>query len=61
MKYEPPKLIEFSDPIEQSKGLCATGSIDIAECDGHGMSASGDCWGDGVSAGGGCLNGGGGS
>lgn len=54
LKYEPPKLIEFNDHIEQSKGLCSTGSGDVGDCDGNGMSAGGGCWADGISASGGC-------
>lgn len=54
MKYEPPKLIEFNDQIEPSKGICSPGSGDTGVCDGSGLSAAGGCWASGFTAVGGC-------
>lgn len=57
MKYEPPRLIEFGDHIEQSKGECYNGSGDAGDCDANGTSAGGGCWDTGISASFECLDG----
>ena len=49
MKYEPPKLIEFNEHIDQSKGACSGGSANNATCY-AGVGAGGGCWADGTSA-----------
>jgi hypothetical protein len=55
MKYEPPKLIEFNDHIDISKGACAVGSATTV-CN-TGVTAGLGCWSDGVSATGpGCID-----